>query len=283
MISINAKIRPFSHKIGAQCILPGTDEVVEAFPHFLRIGSREIPLGNDPLLRDFTLQQDLEKNCVWVFGKGFRIQIFATPDGVTVGKTFFPLPIRFQERKEVERLSLGCHKAQDWDLILRRFDGKEFLPLLYLLAQKVPFEGEDKLFSEAFETFYLSSFHHMMVPRDRTEIRPILRSAFLKIRSFFIQEKGNRIKLFPENPFPEGRLLHVQTEMGLLDIEWSKKCLRRTIFHPRKTGQIFLDLPDGIHSFRRKGKLHEKGVLQNGKDPLECVAGQPIYLDRFHR
>lgn len=279
MISIAAKLRPFSRRIGAQCIIPGTDAVIEAFPHFLRIGSIEIPLKNDPWLLDFTLQQDLEKNCVWVFGKKFRIKVTAAPDGFLVGDRFFPADVRFQRPGEIERLSLGCHKAQDWDLVSRRLDPKEFLPTLYLLSQKVPCEKQAAIVSDPWEVFYLSSFHHMMVPREKG----VLGSAFSKIRSLFVQEAENLIQLLPKNPFPEGRFLNLQMKMAVLDMEWSKRMLKKVILYPKKTGEIFLDLPQEIRSFRWKLKPQDKGVLQDKKDPLQCTHGQCIYLDRFHQ
>ena len=276
MISIATRLRPFSHRAGAQCIVPGTDQVIEAFPHLLRIGTLEIPLGSDPFVPDFTLQQDLERNCVWVFGKKFRIKIVARSDGFEVGTKFFPAPIRFHKCVDIERLSLGSHKAQDWDLVLRRFDLKEILPALYDLGQKVPFSKEIETTPMSLEDLYRSSFHHMMVPRNKEESGSVLRSAFLRIRSLFIVEKANRLQLLPDNPFPEGRLVNVQTEMASLDIEWTKRRLRRVTLHMRKTGEMFLDLPKEILSFRGKG-MHMAG------EPLQCVAGQRmVFLDRFY-
>lgn len=285
MISIAAKLRPFSHLMGAQCVIPGTDAVIEAYPHFFRIGSLEIPLDNDPLIRDFTLCQDLERNCVWVFGKGFRFKIAARLNGFEMvmrkETKFFPASIRFHVPEHLEHLSLGSHKKLDWDLVLRRLELKEILPVLYHLGQKDPVTSleDDAESLSCLESFYLTSFHHMNVPKNGE--KGVLRKAFEKTRSLFVRDKDGHIHLLPNNPFSEGRMLNIQTEKATLDIEWTKKRLRRVILHVRKTGDIFLDLPKEIRSFRIKTQLHDRGTLLRSGNPLQCVAGSRLYLDRF--
>ena len=277
MISIRERLRPFSHQRGAKCLLPGTSVQIQAFPHLLHIGSLEIPLDNDPLNRDSTLQQDLERNCVWVFGKNFRIKLTAKPDGVEMilnkKSIFFPMALEEIIPKEIERLSLGSNKAQDWDLILRRFDLKEILPPLYFLSQKTA--NILPVHSQNLETFYLSSFSDMMVPKNLNETKPIFGTTFGLIRSLFFQEKENKLILLPNNPFPEGRLLNIQMEMGSLDMEWSKNQLRRVTLFPKKTGEIFLDLPEKITSFRCQK------TIKAGKS-LFVEAGVRMHLDRFY-
>lgn len=282
MITIAARLRPFSHSSGAQCVIPGTDAVLTATPDLLKIGHLEIPLGNHPFLRDFTLQQDLERNCVWIFGKDFRIKIIARQDGFEMEsgkeKKFFPETVRFYLPKEVERLSLGSNKSQDWDLVTRRMDFKEILPVLFFLGQKI-FPAPTTMLSLSMEEFYRSSFHHMLVPRKIEENR--LREGFLYVRSLFFSENGSRLTLLPNNPFPEGRMLNIQAEIGSLDIEWTKRRLRRAVLRVRETGSIFFDLAKEIRSFRTKTSQHEKGVLHNVNDPLFVEKGMTVFLDRF--
>lgn len=269
MISIATKLRPFSHSIGAKCLIPGTDVVLETSPNLLRLGCLEIPLNNDPFLK-LTLQQDLERNCVWVFGKSFRIKIAAKPEGFVVGDKFYPADIQFHVPHQIETLSLGSNKAQDWDLVLRRMDMTEILPVLYHLGQKTT-PGTRVSFSN-FEEFYRSSFEHMAVPRGK-----FLRETFEKIRSHFIGEAGNQISLLPENSFPHGRLLNAQTEFGAFDIEWTKRKLKRASFSPRKTGEIYL-----FKTMRKKTSLHDKGTIVKKDSPLLFEEGKRVYLDQFH-
>ena len=79
MITIAERLRPFSHTAGSRCIIPGTDAILIGAPHRLQIGDWEIPLGNDPFVSDFTLQQDLERNCVWVFGNSTGLRFTRHP------------------------------------------------------------------------------------------------------------------------------------------------------------------------------------------------------------
>lgn len=185
---------------------------------------------------------------------------------------FFPIAFDFYQPKEIERLSLGSNKAQDWDLVLRRLDLKEILPVLYCLSQKTAERSKDSI--QDFETFYLSSFQEIGVPQKGEEAKTIFGSAFGSIRALFFQEEGNHYKLLPNNPFPEGRLLNVQTEIGSWDLEWTKKKLRRVTLHAHKTGEIFLDLPKEIVSFRHK-------KTQPASQSLFVEAGTRVCLDRF--
>ncbi|HSX13313.1 MAG TPA: hypothetical protein VLE96_02720 [Chlamydiales bacterium] len=246
MINIATKLRPFSHTFGSKCLIPGTDIVVEAFPNFLRIGSDEIPVN---ISSGFTLQQDLERNCVWVFGKNFRKKI----EGVSFSN--------------IEKLSFGSHKSQDWDMVLRRMDMAEILPVLYDLGQKSK-KGTSIDISN-YEEFYRDSFQSIAVPKGH-----FLREAFEKIRSHFILENGAEMILLPNQIFPHGRLLNIQTQFGTLDIEWAKYKMRRAVFHATKTQEISFP-----HQFRKKNHLHEKGTMMSGILPLQ--AGKKVYLDRF--
>lgn len=275
MISITTKYRPFSHRPFSKCILPGTDLLVKVSPHLLEIGDLLIPLESD----GYTLQMDLEKNCVWVFKKGFRFRIFASNEGVTVVSKseakFFKMKVHFHLSQEIERVSLGINKAQDWDLVLRRMDMKEILPVVYHLAQKVPFVHS---FKSREEFCYRSSFDEMLVPKRENA----LQEAFARIRSHFVLEDGKRIKLLPENPFLVGRMMNVQTQFGSLDMHWVKGELQRVSLHVKKESEGFLDLPDSIRSFRVKKKLHERGVVYPRDECLSLTKGT-FYLDRFIR
>ncbi len=273
MISIATRFRPFSHRPFSKCVLPGTDLVVKVSSDLLEIGDVEIPLESDGL----TLQMDLEKNCVWVFRKGFRLRIVASKEGVSVVSadetTFFPLKVHFHLPGEIERLSFGVHKSQDWDLVLRRMDMKEILPILYHLSQKVPLVH---LLSKGKELCYRSSFDEMLVPKKENA----LQEAFEGIRSRFVVEDGKRIKLLPDTPFLAGRMMNVQTQFGSLDMHWVKGELQRVTMHVKKESEVLLDLPPEVRSFRVKEQLHDRGVVRLRDAVLSLSKGR-LYLDRF--
>ncbi|MCE2982421.1 MAG: hypothetical protein LW832_02530, partial [Parachlamydia sp.] len=170
-ISIAEKLIPFSHTPGTFALIPFTTYAVEAFPSLFRIyewGGREplllttMQLGIQGPLRDFTLLSDLEKGLIKVrlrSGTGFYeyelsgshekvlFNLKRSPTGslsLNEKSAFLNCPLSMIEGRAVEhpkifeKLSLGNHKKQDIDLILRRQDLKEILPLFYSFAQKVP-------------------------------------------------------------------------------------------------------------------------------------------------
>lgn len=153
-----------------------------------------------------------------------------------------------------DRLSLGNHKAQDWELIKRRFDFTEILPLLHRLGQLVPSqplpsrsEGTLTLLEECTETlsqnrpdesekvwrrFLMGCFNDLLVPQlEDVYHQGLVSSACLSnalsplvllsegsqmIRRLFIQQVGNQVAILP-HLLPSlhcGRLLHVSLEGG---------------------------------------------------------------------
>ena len=88
MISIRERYRPFSHRVNTKCLLPRTNLVVQGSPEKIIIGDLEVLLGYDPYVEGFTLQMDLEKDCIWIFAKGFRLKVYATKSGIFVGNFF---------------------------------------------------------------------------------------------------------------------------------------------------------------------------------------------------
>ncbi len=285
MISIKAKMRPFSHREGTQCVLPGTDLILEASPHRLRVGLWEISLDGEPFERPFTVQQDLEKQCVKVFGSQFAVQLKAAPQGFifqdlrTKEEVAVPLHKHFDKRDGFERLSLGSHKLQDWDLVLRRMDLKEILPVIYALSQTIADRSEFSFVAPMTEKELLqwvsTSFHQMLVPKVAGEI---WQEAFSNIRSLFIREEDQTLTLLPMKLFPEGRFLDVKTAFGTIDFEWAKWRLRRAALHVEKEGEIYL--PQFV-SCRVRHFLHERGEIHTCSKPLVVHAGQKIFLDRF--
>lgn len=288
--TIAARLKPFSHTSGSKCPIPNTDAVIEAFPHLIKIGCLEIPLDRDPFENPFTMQLDLENDSVKIFGKDFLVQIRAQPDGFEMrsGKKvqFFQAKVNFAIPSQIERLSLGSHKAQDWDLVLRRRDLKEILPPLYLLSQKVPdliWTQNPFVNQKSIETFFDSSFSHILAPREEGSGPHLFQEAFWKIRSLFFIEEKERFCYLPKNPFPEGRMLNIQTRIGVLDMEWSKKLLRRGVFKAKKTDEMFLDLPKEIKTCRVKTDLNEKGFVHSLSKPLLFEKGKTYFLDRFYQ
>jgi hypothetical protein len=277
-------------------------------------------------VKDFTLEQDLEKNCVRVYGKAkegfFRLRIQATDAGFDIVSEKGPcktvhiaFETQFIHRPSFERLSLGNHKAQDWDLVQKRSDLREFLPVLFCLGQKIPFIPPQKLcgtarllelpsdrkdLEAALEAFFKAAFtkiltprltddqHHGFVPREAVQGNRffLLQEGAKMIRSLFFKQEERRIALLPILPISLdcGRAIGLQAPgIGEIDFEWSKKTLRRAIIRASTSGEVLLELQKEIKTFRIRKSRREKGHRKKGSEPLLLEAGKTYLLDRFQK
>jgi len=320
-IEIRERLKPFSHMPGAACLIPGTTALLEAFPSLLRIGKQyAIPVAAEGPVAGFTLEQDLEKNCVFVFGKArngfYRLRVQAGPQTIEV-QTLNGKPLGAKKNLSFqndngffippvwERLSLGLSKAQDWDLVWRRFDLKEILPVLFGLGQKLPridpapLKGTGRLLEEGnLEAFCRTAFSKILVPRlideDHQGLAPVepvsgdpcffLQEATKRVRALFFRQEGSRISFLPASQFPAGRMTRVQAPLvGEFDLEWAGRTLRRALFRSASSGEIHFALPQGLRSFRIRASLSERGRRHDAKESLMVYNEATYFLDRFQK
>lgn len=362
-IRIALHLHPFSHRPGTICLLPLTSLKMRIFPariEFFRPNDSEpffhLSVDVKGPCEEFTVALDLEQNQVRVFGKtqrGYlRYLLQRHVDGVAVIAEKVPQgnlvchlsqqehPLMLQEKQRLllplswteaevtpvhERLSLGMHKLQDWEGIIRRCDFKEIFPLWMWLGQNTPRqevssregnfylleqcrtcirEGRTLEILSTFRSFFLASFEGMLVPRLFDEeyqgIMPIKSTHALSpialltegaklIRSLFIQEEDASIEVLPSLPpdFHAGRLLGIYVRCGdRLDIEWTKKQLRRVILHPAADRPVHLKLPGSLKRCRVRHSLKDRGskeTLKEGKLLLDGKAKQLLIVDRFEK
>lgn len=317
-IKIKARLKPFSHHPGASCVIPGSCSIVEAFPTLLRIDGEDWKMDLTGPVEGFTLEQDLERNCVFVFGKAkegyFRLKILAHDHGVEIKSEKGPLKsgkinkeMRKVETKEFERLSLGSHKSQCFD---KHLGLKEILPILFCLGQKTPhiapqkvtgtaalltLPEEKKDLEKGLTAFLKAGFkslliprlvddhHHGFVPSIPAKGDPffLLQEGAKMIRSLFFSQNERRIAILPNLPisFDAGRIVGLQAPgIGMIDIEWSKKLLKRVTIRANTSGEVILELQKEIKTFRvGKGKKLKKG------EPLLLESGKTTHLDRFEK
>lgn len=325
-IAIAERLRPFSHAVGTRFLIPGTSWCTRVFPTRLEFSDLEgkgepffLLFDFEGPIKEFTAELDLEQSCLCVFGKtrkGFmRYTLCVRGEGVEltmkktpldkVGIDHSLLSERFflcrGESKEVcgnvkhtkllktERLSLGMHKAQDWDLMCRRLDCKEIFPHWFRLSglsaascyagdfhlleecrKKIEQRDKEQIV-EAFEHLFLAAFggllvprlfdadHHGLIPYQTTTPQgsspmPLLIESGKLIRSLFIQEKEGVVSLLPCLPtqFHCGRLIGVRLSCSnaVLSVEWSKKVLKRVVIVSEKEQELQLQFPKGIRSCR---------------------------------
>lgn len=222
-----------------------------------------------------------------------------------------------------ERLSLGSHKAQDWDMVMRRQDLREIFPVWLRLGQMSPslekktsLKGTALLFKkcaelsterkteflhEAFLNIFSTGFEGILSPRledkfhqgfslpdvkEKDEPFALLKEGARAIKNLFLKTEGNVIDVLPALPsqFFCGRYLNVDCNgIATLDLEWSKKRVRRISFVAEKDGEIQFKFHKHLKTFRmRKGRKDRGRVMQCG-DVLSCIAGKQYLLDNFEK
>lgn len=354
-IEIAQRLTPFCHKVGTFCLIPGTDWKVQIFPTrwvFQKIEENEsfsIDFDLEGPFKDFTFVQDLEKGKVTVFGFAkhiyFKMDIQGHANGIDVifikgssqgvqyridrqaKKMIYPkdrVTIDLNMTKlmafssEFERLCLGSHKKQDWELMLRRQDLKEIIPIWVKLGSsqdasdypvfhpllekcKQCLQNKDKVGIErAFLNFFQASFEGIMCPtlEDRSHLGLMKTTTFFfspllllqkgaqLLRSMFFEQKDHHLYILPclGRSFVSGRFTQIYLEeIGVLHFQWSKKLIRKMILQASSNTQIYLHLQKQIKTFRLRTKRNEKGSIIESTNPLQLKAGSTYFLDRFEK
>ena len=327
-IQIANRLKPFSHLPGTMCPLPGSSLRFQIFPACIKVHDlsqteplflEELPLPVEGPIKDFTVQLDLERGYILVWGKSatgfFRYRIHAIESksteskltkskskwGIIVEKSpnqkmedIHPIggfPIH-QPSKTIERLSLGSHKEQDWLSVSRRQDLKEIFPFWFRLGQMITQvqsrsdfrQGTAFLLEkcreqikvnnssqwlEPFQNVFIAGFEGILSPRLRDdqyngfhlpdlkkdcELSPfiLLQEGSNLIRDLFIHNKNQEIHILPSLPsqFHCGRMTDLVCGSENLDLEWSKKELRRIVLRAGRTGDLQLIFPKGFRQYR---------------------------------
>ncbi len=221
-----------------------------------------------------------------------------------------------------EKIHFGCHKAQNWPLLKNRLTLAEVLPLYFeigknmtpslvepggtmMLLYKCLNLVEEKnrvMIGAAILDLFRASFDGIFVPRledhdylglidsapDETfSSIALLSEGAAMIRSLFIQLVEDTLYLLPCLPVElhAGRFCKIQASNSLsLDIEWSKKMLRRVALHCHEDQTIRLKLPPDTQSFRiSPHRSKQQGKKHLATEPLVLSKGQSYLLDRFQK
>lgn len=326
MIKIANRFCPFSHLPGAKAVIPYTDIIVEAFPTRLKFYKEELIFTIDLLItgpvKEFTLLQDLEKGSIRIWGKPregyFVFEISREGIELIRGKGLKIISdgeekeLRKNERrplfKEVfsvldktERLSLGVDRKLDIDLVLRRFDLAELLPLLFFLSQKVkksPTDRKNLATKEEFVDFLRVSFSSLLAPEredknylglsfeglsDRESRMSLFSLAYASIKRLIVEENERLVYLLPHlfSEFHAGRLLGGIVSFGTVDLEWAKRKLKKAIFTANRDAIFTLNVPGKMKTFRLKRHIKERGRIFPISHSFEIKKGERYFLDKF--
>lgn len=346
-IVIAERLKPFQHTPGSKIPLPGSPFFVSVYPTCISIFSFEesngrelarISLSFKGPIQDFTVQLDLERECIHVWGYSiegyFRYHLHFVPEKNKIGiclekapeiyENPFLLNSLFVELKTIpparvfERLSLGNHKTQDWNLVKQRQNLAEILPAWFQLGQQMSSSSlllscggtsdfllrlekcfQEKKCHEIYSTLlncFNCAFSGILTPRlsdedhlgfDLTAVTPsanpliLLTQGARLIRSLFLYLEGMEVRLLPLLPpeFHCGRLLGVQLHgIGTLDLEWSKKLIKRVSIYANQPCQPVFHFQKEIAECRvNKSRRYLPGT------PLYLEAGSITYLDCFRK
>lgn len=222
-----------------------------------------------------------------------------------------------------ERLMLGSHKSQDVEMIKRRGDLAEILPIWFFLSQTINIPKEliqpskDSLFSQlekavqksekeqipqlllnifktGFSSLFLPSFcNHSYLGLNEpcfsnNAISPLnfLSVSYFLIRSLFFREHDQHIEFLPVNPpqFHSGKLLNIETyKKHKISFEWSKKTVRRVVIEVTNDENFSFKFKSEIKSFRISS-LDNKKEIKKSINKSEIFLQKGIYLlDKFEK
>ncbi len=316
-ITIAERLKPFCRQPGTSCVIPWSPWKVEAFPAVLKFENLITGQKQDhrlawkgPVL-DFTLELDLERGVAWVYGHtadGYRkLCIEMTDAGIRIEKK------PKNPTRSLERLSLGMNKALDWELVRRRHNMAEILPVWFRLGQMVPEVAAKKVGTAALLqecektdatklllTIFLAGFEGILIPRlSDTEHQGIMKEGHFTesplvlltegakyIRALFFQETEKVWNFLPclSPEFHAGRFIQLETKLkDKIDFEWSKKLLKKVIIHPEEKREILICLPKPLKSCRLRTSLNQKGSRHLLEQPVLLDPSQTVFLDRFEK
>ncbi|MGR3973559.1 MAG: hypothetical protein QRY72_03185 [Candidatus Rhabdochlamydia sp.] len=264
----------------------------------------------------FTVQLDLDRSQiaifghtalgfkrVWIQGVGQQIQL-KFDKGITKTVASFDEPVAL---RQLETLSLGAHIKLNWDKMAFSKHLEAILPLFFSLAQQMPLkEGSGSVldllnFPSAHEAplqlrrFLQAGFKGMLVPRLQDddyqgiieEKHPsgsaltLFGQGYQAVRKLFFKEKQDAWNILPDLPsqFHAGRLLHLRSDQqDEIEIEWSKKQLKRVVIHPVSSKEVNIQFPHELSSFR-----YNRSKRCSCITPVVLEAKKIVVLDRFEK
>lgn len=348
-IKIDHPLKPFSHVFNTKVVIPHTEYVATIAPCLLKLDSfacerhLEIKIFVEGPIQEFTVESELLKGKVVVFMQTKRgylrylvfrekgdlvMHIEKTPEhGVRIecnqlDKTYFKgeqIAITsleaFEEDPNFEQISFGCYKAQDVDLMQRRKNPKEFLPLILTLAKIVPLiapsckmagcfellpgihkERDPKKLDEHLISIYLAAFEGIFCPRSNdtdyqgltssiSEENPLCLLPLLKetILECFCRFEGGHLSLLSLLPhsLDAGKITRLKVPFGLIDMEWSKRKVKSIILSVEKSFSFYLSCTQGLKSCRVRSKNDTRGKIHNLSEEMHVTEGMGYFFDKF--
>lgn len=274
-------------------------------------------------VKGFTVQLDLEGEKISVWGHAqqgyFNYQLAYDPTSRKIHFYVARDPAKFlrnlslpefltsgrlqKARSFRSRLSFGNHKSQDWELVSRRLALEEILPHWHRLGQLFPqVETAFKASSLGeLSTLFQAGFRGILAPQKADGLYQGIEFQAPEESSFSLlaggahlieqaivnwDEKANKLHLLsgllPE--FHCGRLVDCYIEgVGKIDLEWSKKTLRRLVITSTNTRTLSLDPKGYLKRCRLRLGRHDKGRIIELDEPITLKQDHIYWFDRFER
>lgn len=249
---------------------------------------------------------------------GFSIFLEKSPEEEIIPQEFL-VSSSLNVSIPTERLSLGNHKKQEWTLMHRRCDLTEIFPLWLRLGQllKIPERKDsDSLLQRCqdsvkasdrnaiistFNNLFLAGFEGGLSPRSTdlnfqgfnlpplsSGVSPLhlLTEGAKSIRQIFLNTSDNKIAILPVLPseFHCGRLIQAPcSDVGLLDMEWSKHLIRRMVLTVSKNVTLQFSFQKELGHFRLRAGYGDNGQKVICGDPITFQANQAYFFDRFEK
>lgn len=277
---------------------------------------REWPITGP--LRGFTVMQDLERGCVTLFSDAYRMHILQGGDIVTTKAP--PLPERpVQERLSLgahkKQEWEGIRRRGEWSELLplwfrlgsfyntlpKREESEGIFSLLTRCREAIAAPQPEHILT-SFRALFLAGFGGLWVPRlwdeDYQGILPtpttppegnplyLLQEGAQLIRALFVEMSENACTLLPHLPpeLPCGRMTRLRwPSYGELDLEWTKKAVRRLVLRAEREGRVVFHLRTPLRTFRLRGALQERGVRLSSGEAIEIKSGCQYVLDQFQK
>ncbi len=221
-----------------------------------------------------------------------------------------------------EKMHFGCSKKQDWLLVKRRLSLEEILPIWFELGKYIPShplldvgtsrflkssyeltkERNRDLIGRSFLELFKMGFEGILSPRlidteyqgytPQDEIPKeaspllLLGEGARLIRKLLIEKREDYLAILPCLPkeIHSGRFVDIDCGDGLIiDLEWSKKLIRRMTLRPKKDQTLTLSFQKVIEVFRlRRGRKGRGTTIPIGS-PIELKKDTLYILDRFQK
>lgn len=253
----------------------------------------------------------------------WRLIVEKSPDEKLKEIKPFSNELLYKPAERRERLTLGSHKKQDWTMVLRRKNVTEIFPYWFSLAQMfcsmpihAPLQGTAALLEncqheisqddptvrlKSFQSLFAVGFEGLLSPRlideqyhgfsfppiSDQKLSPLilLTEGAKLIRTLFIENRGGEIQILPHLPtqFHCGRMTNLVCEDIVIDLEWSKKEIRRMILRPLRSCEVHLSFPKGVKTYRLRQDKKERGFKINCNESIALESRNIYFLDHFKR